>query len=549
MADNRDFFTPEQVEEQVAWLRQHPPAHQESQRYPGESQLIEDLQRLYQSEQAAARSLDQVWSRLESQGVSAPGPSQTPPHAPPPQPSRPPSQASTPAVPARRGLSTRFLAIAAAVLFVVVVSGLVGGLVLSQHGPRVSNQPTVKPGQTAAPGQTATSVPTSCATRPTATAEAWFPNPKPNPSGPGSIRGQITGTINNGPITTLSDFHYPLGIPPESQSYATSPFFMAWSPDAHYLAVGVNAPYTPPVYTYVVDTTTHEVTPISIPNQDTGDPWPGWVGGRLFAWADTHTLLLFYGGNTAAQGSAGPTLSYDVLTKTLTPLPQIRAVEGIVRCSTLFYLELTVSNNQSSNVVGDALLHRYNLETHSEIGQPIHLSATYANPVNPASHLAPDTTVPLWDVSPDGTRLVYEQEEEATPDGYLTKQQFLVANSDGTNAMPLFTPPQRPDIPSSFAKIAPNGQFVVISGLLIASISMSGGPVRLYGNSTAGNYGGYPTWLPDSSGFDVVNTVPTQQSFSLPFISRYLLNTSPGSNGYVPGTTQVPDAQTLAGLP
>lgn len=168
MADNTDFFTPEQVEEQVAWLRQHPPAHQGSQRYPGDSQLVEDLQRLYQSEKADARSLDQVWSRLESQGVAVPGPSQTPPPAPPqrprssakPQEHWPPSQASTPAAPARRGLSTRFLTIAAAVLVVVVVSGLVGGLVLSQqHNPNVSNQPTAKPGQTAAPGQTPTAPP------------------------------------------------------------------------------------------------------------------------------------------------------------------------------------------------------------------------------------------------------------------------------------------------------------------------------------------------------------------------------------------------------
>lgn len=156
MADNRDFFTPEQVEEQVAWLRQQPPAHQGSQRYPGDRQLVEDLQRLYQSEKAAARSLDQVWSRLESQGISTPGPSQTPPHAP-SQPSRPPSHAFPPAVPARRRLSTRFLTIAAAVLLVVVVSGLVGGLVLSQHPTHVTTHPTTTPGGVAA---TATTSPT-----------------------------------------------------------------------------------------------------------------------------------------------------------------------------------------------------------------------------------------------------------------------------------------------------------------------------------------------------------------------------------------------------
>jgi hypothetical protein len=547
MAENRDFFTPKQVEEQVAWLRQHPPAHQGSQRYPGDSQLIEDLQRLYQSEKADARSLDQIWSRLESQGVSAPGPSQMPPHTS-SQPSRPPLHASMPAAPARRRLSTRLLAIAAAVLLVVVVSGLVGGLVLSQHGPRVSNQPTVKPGQTAAPGQTATSVPTPCANRPTATAEAW----SHFVSGPDVNPGQIMGTINNGPVTTLSDFHYPLNLP--SQNEPAVPWFMAWSPDAHYLAVGFSAYNLGTVYPYIIDTTTHTTTPITF---DTGPGFTAWSEGRSFAWADNHTLLLFGGGDTNDQGSAGPSYSYDVTTKQLTPLPGVHhAAEGMVRCSTLFYLELTpptdflgVRNNNSYNVYqGSALLHRYDLKTNQEIGQPVTIGPTMALQVLTTGNFFGVPAVPVWNISPDGTQLVYAQ--EAISVTALVTQQYMIADVDGANARS-FASPLKSALDTYQMEISPNDQYVLIeAGADIISMNIDGSKYRSYGN-----YGASflivngPVWLPDSSGFDVVNTHLQGQTTADPYVSRYLLSTPPGSDGYVPGTQVAPEAQILAGLP
>ncbi len=171
MEENTDFFTPEQVEEQVAWLRQHPPAHQGDQRYPGDRQLIEDLQRLYQSEQADARSLEQIWSRLESQGVSASGQSQRLPHAPPPH-SRPSARPySSPAAatipPPRSRLRARAVVLTVALLLVVLVGSLVTGLVLVHHPTHVISHPTTTPGggvATATPGggaATATSQPQS----------------------------------------------------------------------------------------------------------------------------------------------------------------------------------------------------------------------------------------------------------------------------------------------------------------------------------------------------------------------------------------------------
>ncbi len=528
MTPHDEQLTPEALDKQIDRLAQAP--HQPGGRQTPTTRLIQSLGRLYENERADAQSVRRVRRRLMESGAipAAPRAGRRGPDI-----DRPPSGwqsfSQVPQVLPRRrwGLASRLLTIAAAIVLLAAIGGLAAGLILvRQHAT----------GGIAVPTSIPSAVPSSCPSRATTTAEAWFPSPY----GSNFMRGQIMGTINNGPITTLSDFHYPLNIPPERISTITSPFFMAWSPDARYLAVAVNAPYEDPVYAYLVDTTTHATTAIPIPTQADGSPWPGWVGGRIFAWADPQTLLLFYGGNTLANGSAGPSYSYNVKTRALTPLPGVQAAEGVVRCSTLFYLELTAPKDPSNTATGDALLHRYDLTTHRDIGQPVRLSATYQDlgAVN-ASLIAP-----AWDVSPDGTRLVYQQLESPGP---YPKQEFFAANSDGTNAQVIYSP--KTTYLFTFIKISPNGQFVIIGGLLITSVSITGGPVRMYGNDTAGNYGGYPGWLPDSSGFDVVNTVPTQQDFSDPFISRYLLNTPPGADGFVPGTTLVPEAQSLAVLP
>jgi WD40 repeat protein len=138
------------------------------------------------------------------------------------------------------------------VLLVVVVSGLVAGLVLvRQHGPAVSNQPTAKPGQTAQPTQT--SVPAEIAyisdhniweiTWPGGTPKqlttdgvatnryfglTWSPD--------GSLLAAVKETVSadNGSIVIMK----PDGSVVASTPFPAAPdnFPLAWSPDGTMLA-------------------------------------------------------------------------------------------------------------------------------------------------------------------------------------------------------------------------------------------------------------------------------------------------------------------------
>ena len=153
MPHDDQLFTPDEVDEQIAWLerasRVQPPTPN--------TRVIQGLHRLYDNEQSDAHSVDAVWQRLLERGaVPALQPERARRSGPPrrQRDSGPPPQAYAPAAPARRGLSTRLLAISAAALLVVVVSGLVAAIILvRQHGPVVANQATATPGQQ--PGQTA----------------------------------------------------------------------------------------------------------------------------------------------------------------------------------------------------------------------------------------------------------------------------------------------------------------------------------------------------------------------------------------------------------
>jgi hypothetical protein len=82
----------------------------------------------------------------------------------------------------------------------------------------------------ASTGPTPTPTPPPCATRASATAEAWVQS------------RQVHGHIGGSAVTTLSNFVYPLGLPNESASNPYSPFLtnIVWAPNARHLAVDVD---------------------------------------------------------------------------------------------------------------------------------------------------------------------------------------------------------------------------------------------------------------------------------------------------------------------
>ncbi len=244
-------------------------------------------------------------------------------------------------------------------------------------------------------GGTATPTPKPCSTHATTTALTYD-------SGP-NLAGAIPAPPGapTSPLGTISNFVYPLGIPDEG-AVGNSPqlSFTAIAPDAAHLAVAVLqiVPFQEQYNPYIVDTATHAVTrimlanPIYVANSNTAP--------RLFAWADTHTLIIF--ASSALYGpTSGPSYSYDINTKALTPLPGVtNAIEGVVRCGVLFYSALgTFSGLGDVNhtQVAPVSINRYDLGTNSAIGAPIDIgkASTYGGAEG-------EITYPGWDASPDG---------------------------------------------------------------------------------------------------------------------------------------------------
>jgi hypothetical protein len=346
----------------------------------------------------------------------------------------------------------------------------------------------------------------------------------------------VTGTIGSAGATQLSDFHYPLGIPDENAvGNSPSPAFIAIAPDARHLAVAIAqvVPFSVEYNPYIVDTTTHAVTRLPstarvvVPSET--------VAQRIFAWADDSTLLIFSG--SAARGSSSHSaFSYDVSTNSLSSLTGLSAtpVEGEVRCGILYYLEYTalspVPGDTSGNHYqrGSGVLHRYNLSMHSEIGLSILLGdiSTYGGAEGQILGLG-------WDVSADGSHLVYQHTVDTlSSSGLTTASQFFAADADGSGAHRILnTSPGVTSNDMTYITISPDGSHVAVTNANptpnIATDNLGGGSVLVYSPDAMGQ----PAWLPDSSGFDV------SQSTGSFTIFRYLLSTAPGAAGRIPGST------------
>jgi hypothetical protein len=328
-----------------------------------------------------------------------------------------------------------------------------------------------------------------CATTASATAEAW------------DFGQQVEGQINGGGATQLSHFQYPLGIPDENAvGNAPQTGFLAWAPDAKHLAVAImqDVPFSTEYNPYIVDTATHAPTrvplsgAITVPSEGTGR--------RILSWADTHTLILVQATNGPTGGAA---LSYDITSGNLTPLPGITgAVEGVVRCGTLFYSSYGAftpvpgAPATQTPTKAPVLLHRYSLTAHAEAGNPIPLgdASTYPGAEGQIAGLG-------WDVSHDGSKIAYQQTKVTYSGGNLvTTSTFWAANDDGTGAVRILT--QATANSPAFLAIAPNGRQVAVTAANptpnVLSGSMGGGSALSYTPDSDGA----PAWLADSSGFD-----------------------------------------------
>ncbi|HLV98940.1 MAG TPA: hypothetical protein VKT82_09710 [Ktedonobacterales bacterium] len=365
------------------------------------------------------------------------------------------------------------------------------------------------PGEaTATPGP----APTACVPHTSATAEAWVS---------GTSKPQVMGSINGAAETKLSNFGYPLGLPNEGAFGNDYLAALAWAPDAHHLAVAVGVDVGPgqTLFPYVVDTSTHAVTQVKLPG-NTSIAEKG-AANRIFAWADNHTLLIFGGFSGGNNGSAGTvSYSYDISAASLTPLPGVTtAYEGVVRCSTLFYLEVTALTQITvGRFKGAARLHRYDLTSHSEIGSPVTLGDT-----STFSGAEGDVSLMGWDVSPDGTHIAYQQTRVSlgTNGQIVIASKFLVANADGSGASAILT--GATSNTPAFLAISPDGKQVAVTNAQptpeVFSGSMSGGAAHFYQPDAEGP----PVWLAGSAQFEADNLLG-----SSPGIELWALNSGGG---------------------
>jgi hypothetical protein len=386
-------------------------------------------------------------------------------------------------------------------------------------------------------GATNTPAPPPCATHATAQGEAWS-----------TTTGQIVGTLAGGAVQTLGTFTYPLGLPNETSANLAHIDSIAWAPDGHHLAVmmGVNLPDVIPFeYPYIVDTATHTATRVTLPGNV-----PAGLR-RLLAWTGDATLLIFTGiepQHVEAGAATGVAYQYDLATGTVSTLPGVVSpAEGVVRCSTLYWLELpalaVIGTTSFGTQVfrGHALLHRYNLTTHAEIGSPISLGDTMSEEGSAAGQ---QVEAPGWDVSPDGTTLAYQQMTVAAPSGAISSH-FLAAHSDGSASHPVLNGgPGATSSSPSFVSVSPNGAQVAVTAAEptpdVLSGAVAGGTLRAYTPDASGE----AAWLSDSSGFDAV----TYLGGSTPALYRYLLSTPLNGAGQAPGAAQVSGSSVVAAL-
>lgn len=373
-----------------------------------------------------------------------------------------------------------------------------------------------------ASGATPSPTPIPCGTQATGSALVWVHSQ------------QVVGRIPASAATaTISNFVYPLGIQDENAvGNAPTPTFIAAAPDARHLAVAVTqyAPFLVEDNPYIVDTSTHVVTKVPLPHPVTSaqEDQPH----RVFAWADTHTLIIFQGANAAAQ-------SYDLNTNTLTPLAGTDgAIEGVVRCSTLFYMTYT-GINPSSNPVVPEQLHRYDLAAHAAIGAPITIgtAGTWGGAEGQIFFGG-------WDVSADGAHIAYQKLTTTVTGGGSDMTQsshWYAANADGSGAVSIL--PSLTSNGPSYLAISPDGAQVAVTSANpapnVASGPMSGGSTRFYDSPSGYSH---PAWRADSQAFYASTLAYLDTSDT---IAMYTL----GAGAHATGSTAVSPGDMPASLP
>ncbi len=277
-----------------------------------------------------------------------------------------------------------------------------------------------------------------------------------------------------------------------------------------------------------------------------------WARERSIAWADNNDLLIFaampvpgeIGGTGALQTTS---YRYNLTSDTLTPLPGVTsALQGAVRCHTLYYLELSqmkqlqfcvnTGNNQNAYwFIGGAYLRRYDLTTQTQVGQPYRLGNTSSCPV----YYDGAVDAMGWDVTADRKALV----DQATfvlagSSSIVPPLNTTTVQTDSKSMLVDLSNPGSPtqiltgakSIANAYLAISPDQQTVAVVAADTVDIAFPStapvytGPIN--GGSAISHTpsaGGLPAWYADGSGFDTSGTRSEIPGTSQPYLEQWQL--------------------------
>jgi hypothetical protein len=244
---------------------------------------------------------------------------------------------------------------------------------------------------------------------------------------------------------------------------------------------------------------------------------------RTVGWVDSNTIFYLWSAGvfTYAMGAAGPT-----------QLPGVtNPEEAVVRGHTLFYLR----SDRASTVV-TLSLHRYDLTTNTEIGNPIAMGQFSTCLCSPG-----DYALPGWDVSRDGAHVVYQHTTARTDQNFgAGTSQIMFANADGSNATQI----AQSLTTTNFVRmqLSPNGQLVALDGVIqtdqvvTASTASAGGAGDPNYHTYSPNAAGFPVWKWDNSSFWAASQ--PDDTFSAPYngtLGYYTVGTATATVGVAGG--------------
>jgi len=351
---------------------------------------------------------------------------------------------------------------------------------------------------------------------------AWFQQD-------GAGVGQIWASVNDGAAHQVTHMAAPSGDCVRDQHWSPPVF----SPDLAHIVGGWGSgacgdgPEQGDLY--MVDATTGAATAVQGPmypgNILLSVRQAGWVNNTTIWWTSGQTVYEYRLGD--AHGTAlGDIASSSGNSYTYAP-------DAVLRGNTLFFASVSGTSGVTTRTFA---LKRFDMTSHSVVPGSVSLGSDHICVCSPG-----DRTEPGFDVSADGTHIVFQRVTPSAGDGGegIASSQFFYANADGSGASRIASYATS----STFARMqfSPNGQLVSISrafpspSVLTASVTSAGasGDPNLHFYNPDGST--YAVWDWRGAALWTGTADVGGGSTPPPNVERYTLGTPAGSVGAAGG--------------